>query len=286
MQKGLVSVVIPCYNGEKYLERCFQALLSQTYKSIEVIIVDDGSTDNTSEIIDKYIKVFADKKMILKKIRQENGGIAAAVNTGLKLVEGEYLVWQDCDDLYEKDAFLNMKKFLEENREFDFVRGQVAKIDEKTNNVVYIGKSKYPSESKIFDFFVFETDSYCFPGVFMARMKFFDQCIKDREIYISMAGQNYQLILPLAYNGKCGYLDKIVYNYYIIESSHSHSVKKTRDLFRRCDQHKDILFHVIKDLNMSKGERLKYYIKINIKYIKKKIKIILSKMKELVRKIR
>lgn len=285
MKKGLISIIIPCYNGEEYLDRCFNALLNQTYNNIEIIIVDDGSIDKTAKIIKKYAIIFKNKNITFKNIKQKNMGQAAAVNNALKLVEGEFLVWQDCDDYYEHDALQNMRKYLDNNKDMDFVRGESLSRDNKDlRKIIYHGKSKYPRITKIFDFFVFETDSYMYPGVFMVRMNFFDKCIKNREIYISRAGQNWQLILPLAYYGNCGYLNKVVYNYVVIDGSHSHSVKKTKDLFKRCDEHEDILFHVLDTLQMPKEVLKNYKTKIKTKYIKKKVRIILSKIKKIILK--
>ena len=280
MQKGLVSIIIPCYNGEQYIDRCFKALINQTYKNLEVIAVNDGSTDNTSQILNKYIDIFKDNKIIFKIINQENMGQAGAVNNALKQVCGEFLVWQDCDDYYENDAIESLKNYLEQNTDTDFVRGEsVSRDSEDLNVILYKGKSKYPNSRKIFDFYVFETDSYMYPGIFMVRMESFDKCVKNREIYTSRAGQNWQLILPLAYYGKCGYLNKVVYNYVIINESHSHSVNKMKDLLKRCNEHKDILFHVLNSIDMPKRELKNYKKKIEIKYLKRKVRIILSKAK-------
>ena len=280
MQKGLVSIIIQCYNGEQYIDRCFKALINQTYKNLEVIAVNDGSTDNTSQILNKYIDIFKDNKIIFKIINQENMGQAGAVNNALKQVCGEFLVWQDCDDYYENDAIESLKNYLEQNTDTDFVRGEsVSRDSEDLNVILYKGKSKYPNSRKIFDFYVFETDSYMYPGIFMVRMESFDKCVKNREIYTSRAGQNWQLILPLAYYGKCGYLNKVVYNYVIINESHSHSVNKMKDLLKRCNEHKDILFHVLNCIDMPMRELKNYKKKIEIKYLKRKVRIILSKAK-------
>lgn len=280
MQKGLVSIIIPCYNGEQYIDRCFKALINQTYKNLEVIAVNDGSTDNTSQILNKYIDIFKDNKIIFKIINQENMGQAGAVNNALKQVCGEFLVWQDCDDYYENDAIESLKNYLEQNTDMDFVRGEsVSRDSEDLNVILYKGKSKYPNSRKIFDFYVFETDSYMYSGIFMVRMESFDKCVKNREIYTSRAGQNWQLILPLAYYGKCGYLNKVVYNYVIINESHSHSVNKMKDLLKRCNEHKDILFHVLNCIDMPMRELKNYKKKIEIKYLKRKVRIILSKAK-------
>ena len=281
MKKGLVSIIIPCYNGEKYIDTCFQALLKQTYKKLEIIVINDGSTDKSFDIINSYKNTFKNKDIIYKILNQNNQGQAVAVNNGLKEVTGEFLMWQDIDDVYENDAVENLLNYLSENRECNVVRGEVEYKDSKLERNLGYGKSKSPDDYNLFDKYIFEKDSYCYPGIFMVRMQHFDKCIKKREIYTSRAGQNWQLILPITYLEKSGYLNKKVYNYRVVENSHSHNVKKFKDLLRRCDEHQDILLTVIAGIEMPIKTRKKYIKKIKIKYIKKKIRIILSKIKRL-----
>ena len=89
----IVSVVTPCYNSEKYIEAYLRSLLEQTYSDLEIILVDDGSTDRTAEIIQSYRPVFEAKGISLYYLYQEHENQAAAVNRGLKKVTGEYLIW-------------------------------------------------------------------------------------------------------------------------------------------------------------------------------------------------
>ena len=89
----LVSIVIPVYNAEKYIERALKSLINQSYKNIEVIVVNDGSTDNTEKIVKKYV----DK---IRYFYKENGGVASALNLGIKNMKGEYFSWLSHDDVY------------------------------------------------------------------------------------------------------------------------------------------------------------------------------------------
>lgn len=106
-----VSVVVPVYNVEKYLKRCLDSIINQTYKNIEIILVNDGSKDNSRDICEEYEKNF--DNIIL--INQENGGLSAARNTGLKYVKGEAVTFVDSDDWLELDAIEyyvdSMKKY-------------------------------------------------------------------------------------------------------------------------------------------------------------------------------
>lgn len=91
-----VSIIIPVYNGEKYIKKSIESALNQTYTNIEIIVVNDGSKDNTDEICKSY----GNK---IKYIKKENGGVATALNTGIKEAKGQYVAWLSHDDLYKEN---------------------------------------------------------------------------------------------------------------------------------------------------------------------------------------
>ena len=93
----LISVIIPVYNVEPYVKRCIDTVLNQTYKNIEIIIVDDGSTDNSGKICDEYKN--KDNRVIV--IHKENGGLSDARNTGIEKCKGKYIIFVDSDDYIE-----------------------------------------------------------------------------------------------------------------------------------------------------------------------------------------
>ncbi len=97
----LISIIIPVYNVEQYLERCFDSLLAQTYKNFEVLIVDDGSPDNSGAICDEYAK----KDPRFKVLHTKNGGVCAARNKALAMVSGDYIGFVDPDDECTPDMF-------------------------------------------------------------------------------------------------------------------------------------------------------------------------------------
>ena len=97
-----VSVITPTYNREKYIKKCIDSVLNQTLEDIEFIIIDDGSTDNTSKIIEGY----NDKR--LKYVKQMNSGIGVSRNNGVKMSKGDYIVFLDSDDYLENDALEKM----------------------------------------------------------------------------------------------------------------------------------------------------------------------------------
>ena len=87
VNEQLVSVLIPCYNGAKTLQRCMESLLNQTYQNIELIVVNDGSTDNSEEIILAYKKIFEENGKTIIYIKQENQGLGGAINTALNKIK-------------------------------------------------------------------------------------------------------------------------------------------------------------------------------------------------------
>lgn len=99
-----ISVIVPVYNSEKYLKRCIDSILNQTYKAIELILVDDGSPDNCSKICDEYAK--KDKRV--RVIHKTNAGVSAARNSGLEIASGNYATFVDSDDYIEPEMYGNM----------------------------------------------------------------------------------------------------------------------------------------------------------------------------------
>ena len=100
----LISVIVTAYNIEKYLSRCMDSLLAQTYRNLEIILVDDGSTDGTPEICEEYVR----KSNKVTVIHKENGGPSAARNAGLAIANGEFIGYVDGDDFIEPDMYQDM----------------------------------------------------------------------------------------------------------------------------------------------------------------------------------
>lgn len=106
-----ISLIIPIYNTEKYLRRCLESAVGQTYQNMEIICVDDGSTDGSGKILDE----FAAKSRRIVAVHQENRGESAARNAGLLMASGDYIGFMDCDDWIEKDMYESLVRLLEEN---------------------------------------------------------------------------------------------------------------------------------------------------------------------------
>lgn len=100
----IISVIVPVYNVADYLPQCMESLLNQSYEALEIILIDDGSTDGSSALCDEY----AVKDCRVRVIHQKNGGAASAKNAGLRAATGEYLAFVDSDDYLEPDAYTFM----------------------------------------------------------------------------------------------------------------------------------------------------------------------------------
>lgn len=107
----LISIIVPVYNVEQYLDDCLVSILNQTYKNLEIILIDDGSTDNSGKICDEYAK--KDSRIIV--FHKENGGVSSARNAGLRIAKGIYIGFVDPDDWIAEDMYevlyLNAKKY-------------------------------------------------------------------------------------------------------------------------------------------------------------------------------
>ena len=112
MKNYLISVIVPVYNVESYLRKCVDSIINQTYKNLEIILVDDGSPDNCGKICDEY----AQHDSRVKVIHKENGGLSDARNAGIDMAEGEYLTFVDSDDYIAEDMIEKLyKQLLKDN---------------------------------------------------------------------------------------------------------------------------------------------------------------------------
>ena len=107
-----ISVIVPVYKAEDYLRECVDSILAQTMSDLEIILVNDGSPDNSQLIIDEYVSAYPDK---VKAIAVDNGGQGRARNFGIDMARGDYLSFIDSDDYLEADAFEIMLNAADEN---------------------------------------------------------------------------------------------------------------------------------------------------------------------------
>lgn len=125
---SLISVIVPIYNVEDYLDRCVDSIINQTYKNLEIILVDDGSPDNCPKMCDDYAK----KDSRIKVVHKKNGGLSDARNAGMKVATGEYVSFIDSDDYISLDFYETLLQTIVDN-DSDIVECSVVKFYEDNN---------------------------------------------------------------------------------------------------------------------------------------------------------
>jgi glycosyltransferase involved in cell wall biosynthesis len=253
----LVSIISPCYNGEEYVGRMLDSILAQTHTNIEMICVDDGSTDNTAEIILSYSQKFSEKNMTLKLMCQDNQGQASAVNNALKVVNGDYLCWIDCDDFLTPDSVKIRLEALIQNPEYGICSSDFNIVDESdTEKIIKRGGNDFGHLNHQRNQFLLSIVglSSPIPISHLIRMSFLDKINPKREIHCCRQGQNYQLLLPMYYNYPRLYVDKPLGYYVYRKKSHYHRIRSSEDEKNRASQLINMLTETLKSLNLSQYE--------------------------------
>lgn len=176
--KKKISVIIPVYNTEQYLEKCIQSVLNQTYTNLEIICVDDGSTDNSGAILD----AFAKKDSRLKVIHKENGGVSAARNDALCIATGDWIGFVDSDDYIEADMYATMLA-TNEGQEADIIScGYYLEYEDRC--IVAENKKSVPThavDTKKFLRYVYERDVYKGVASYLWTRLFSRNLLYDKE---------------------------------------------------------------------------------------------------------
>lgn len=206
----MVSIVMPTYNGGKYIAKAIESVLNQTYQDFELVIVNDASTDNTLEIIEKYAESDYRIKIITNK---ENEKLPKSLNTGFKLCQGEYFTWTSDDNLYLPQALEKMIAVLESDRDIDFVYTREKFINEDGK---IIGERAIPKD--LDDLYSRNIISACF--------------MYKKEVHINLEGydeekflvEDYDFFLRAYMKYKFKYISESLYLY----REHSGSLTATK----------------------------------------------------------
>lgn len=275
MEKGLVSIITPCFNSARYVNRLLDSILAQDYTSLELIVIDDGSSDNTFSILESYRPRFESCGIPYSVLRQENSGQSVAINNALKKVRGEYLVWPDSDDFYNrKDAIsLFVDAFRSLPVDFGMVKTLPRYVDESgikdLTGSIFIDRRERQFEQALFDrFFIWP------PGLYMIKVSVLDTVNPLRNIYTEKkAGQNWQMVLPLLYSYKCYTLEENVFS--VLQRKGSHSRPADRSIMSQLERievyERTILNTLDRILEMPEEERGRYKKAIRVKYARQKL---------------
>jgi glycosyltransferase involved in cell wall biosynthesis len=197
----LVSVIIPAYNQSDYLGIAIQSVLDQTYQDIEILVIDDGSTDDTRKVANR----FSDPR--IKYIYQANKGLSGARNTGIRNSAGEYLTFLDSDDLFLPEKINLLASFLNSQTEIGFVAGQAIPIDEHGQRIGSLFDNPIPKDpSKLLLGNPLHVGSVMLRRSWQEKIGFFDESLRSYE--------DWDMWLRLAISGcKMGWIAQPVSKY-------------------------------------------------------------------------
>lgn len=229
-----VSIILPVYNAKDYLEKCLDSILGQTYRNLEILCIDDGSTDGSEVILDKYSR----KDGRIRLIHKENGGECSARNTGLRMMTGQYVGFVDCDDWVEEDMYEKLMSVMVKNQ-VDMVIStwycDTAEKNVKTENRHPVSKETFGREALLN--YLYRRDdyrgfAYMWDKLYKRKL-FYDQSGKlmlfDEDLAL---GGDVLYLAKLAFNTeKAFYVDEAFYHYNQREDSgcHTQNLKKRED---------------------------------------------------------
>ena len=255
-----VSILTPCYNGALFIKRYMDMLMEQQVPDMELILVDDGSTDDTADIVKGYKDILAQHDIELHYVFQQHQGQAVAINNGLPYVTGEYLIYPDSDDILLPGSIRRRAEFLDSHPDYDLVgtRGwDVLEGDFKP-----LKNADFSQEEEVDDLFttLIEKGWNTFTCSYMVRTAKLFATIPEGQIYTnkSCTLQDVQLLLLSAYNSKCGFLQEYLYKRVIRSGSHSNDNKTYLEEAVRCEAVKDVFMGTLKQLNLEK-DKFNYY---------------------------
>ena len=273
----LVSIVIPVYNGANYVAEAIESALKQTYKNIEVIVVNDGSTDDTEKIVKKY----GDK---IRYFYKENGGVASALNLGIKNMKGEYFSWLSHDDVYYPNKIERQIEELKKLENKDtIIYSNIEYIDKKGKSLTQT-EFEYIENPKLLNFYIFPI---MFGKILNSTFLIPKECIIESNYFYENLKYtyNYDLYCKISKKSNIIFISNILVK---VRDYKDKDYKKLRDLhsYEIKSLYKNILENItdkeLNEIGLSKYGLYAYLYRIFISY-KKNSKIyneIISYIKE------
>ena len=212
-----ISIIIPFYNGEKYIEKCLNSLINQTYKNIKIYCIDDGSTDNSKGIIKKFMKT--DNR--INYFYKENGGVSSARNAGIDRTNSKWVTFVDVDDTLPKDA---IKSYISNDmNKFDIIIGKTDTIDKEditTSRNRYEKTHEIVDKNEIYESIFYNKDFTKYTYVDLPFSKLYStNFIKKNNINFTIGlkyGEDVIFnIQAVCKAKKIKFVNEVVYNYYI-----------------------------------------------------------------------
>ncbi len=271
-----LSVIIPVYNNEKYLERCFNSILNQNINDLEIIVVNDGSTDNSDKIIQEYEKNHQE----IKYFKKENTGVADSRNYGIEKASGKYIMFLDADDYVDIALYKNIKKYIDED--IDLIKYKIQIVDKNEKTIELIQGANFEKISGEEGFSkLYSTDVLLdSPCTYIIKKEIFEK--NNLKFKVGTEHEDFGLIPFVIVYAKT-MVSINFYGYYYVQTDDSitrngdynRTLKKAYDALK----HYDDAIEKIKNLNVSKStkDNLKIYytnaILTKVKSLAKKDKV-------------
>jgi glycosyltransferase involved in cell wall biosynthesis len=222
VDQGKVSIVVTCYNYGKYISDCLNSILKQKYQNYEVVIIDDGSTDNTEKVVSPYLE-----NQKIKYCKQENMGQAGAKNNGIRNSTGEFIAFLDADDMWA-DNMLEKEMALFSDKRIGVVYSRVRFINEKNKEVIIKSNNKYllPRSGNITSYLLFENIVTFSSSI--VRKECLDKCGYFDESF--KMGIDWDLWLRISTKYQFSYVNEPLLIYRI----HSTQMSKNHEERRKC----------------------------------------------------
>ena len=214
-----VSLIIPCYNAEPYIDMMLGSVYGQLHDDIELICVDDGSTDNTRAKVEAWKPHVEQRGYSMKILAKENGGAASAINLGLSVFTGDYVCFPDADDMLMPGYVSEMLACLEAYPNEDWVKcNHFYNVTFDTCRILLgselEGEGEYGNRQYLIErYLTYRTSPVVW--VYMVKAAYLRKCLPDLHLEDSWSVQEYQLVLPLALNKPFVFLDKPLYLYMV-----------------------------------------------------------------------
>jgi len=201
-----VSVIIPTYNRANLLPRAINSVLNQTFRDFEIVVVDDGSTDNTREILEPFIK-----SNQIRYFYQKNKGPSAARNLGIKNSKGEYIAFLDSDDEWLPEKLEKQIKLFENSKDkkLGFVGCDVIIVDEERNTTIQYEFPKYKNYLK----YLLSTKSIWFPSAILTKKKILEEIgLFDEDLHF---GEHWDMWIRIARKYSFDFVPEYLIKYYL-----------------------------------------------------------------------
>lgn len=276
MKNETISIIIPIYNCEEYLARCIESVINQTYPNLEIILVNDGSTDKSSVICDKYAK----KDSRVKVIHKANGGVSSARNLGLENSHGNFISFIDSDDSIDKNMYSEMKKMIEETNS-DICFCNIKYIRNGNIEEIKLGDKEIFNREEILKSF------FDYNGVNLATWNklFRTNVIKNIRFREDISIREDALFCAEAFDNskKICHFKKMPYNYYYREGSALNSKNLNKDITKLLANSEIIKILKKNNVNIFIEQEIQYicnFYKLKKEIEKRKLDINLTKYEE------